>query len=1231
MEYASADALLADPAGSFGSALVPATRSLAGASRYNVDGGALEYLNADDILSDAADVATLEGGFDASKVKIGGGGWPSERPGRAEGSGLHLRQSLDIVLIVLFATMAYRSLTERFESSERTFEALTALRRLRRQHEKITYAAMHNRVWDLAPSGAIGVVVRFGGYGARDSSGRHELVVLTASLKEDEVLYSCSLEERCLSDKGCSWRPSMEAALEKVRQVMGVNVQDLFTVLGAAVKTSRLIAGHGVLYGEKTCVVRNGDTSWPFSAVRRTRGGSWVCLSCRTGDGTCDHAGSAVAAAKAEADGAHDSSDSDADEQDGDDETRLLESAGLTAAADQEVADGAAEAPPHLPAATEALLPVNRYKWSSRSAEPRHLVPPRVAQQARAEMMEALRDPTRKLVYHAGAMCPFCRAARTAQTLIVRNTGKVEFEDGVVPATVETWRCHGCLFRVLPDGKARGVIFHSCFTAYSEAFLFKTAVNLARNGSSLHSASYLREAFQELHDGSKHPPASKRLRSVTTLRKALLLYLALVIKGLPYDATSCATCRRPDGSYAIVSFDGLQLGYRVRFKVPFNRTDVKIQAIPRASLVPCMITDQAVSRALGRVLSAKRNVTSMASSKAITTVTAMRGHVMAVTLLLGNVTVDGEEKSFAGDTPHLEGGSSPRGWDPTVDGGASTELVAFMRGFFDLRTAARSLSLTIVSAPDDLRRRVPAALMQRINALVVDSGPPRGASPRLVAVEQDVAEEGQDDAGLHAADSERGSKRARLTRTASSTSSSSTSDDSSGTDVFDSDGDDGFELPRASKKAAEDVWDRQAPLLSYGEALGEPALATTGGAVGADRSQNLSLPLLRHIPSTTASALKVMEFVRAVVVDPTVVWAPQGSWVAVDELLRVLRSPDFTIMSLAAALKTPAVDEQRLLRGAVDCLGPGLDADPSLRGLLAAVLTGLKARVVEYSKWVEEEDASSLDGASTATLREEMAAAHPLHTFTHQQYTDAWLLPPASMETYRCVYDDPTDPSDDYLKTGIWAPGVPVIRPFLGFSGVATANTDLPSCKHEMGKENSHTGGTVGAFCTCAHPKCIGVVVLSGSESQLMPLEFVAQLFVQMPDTIVYDFACATLKSALVRLPYVARRVALKCDRFHWRENHTDCSCAMCPDSYVSLDRVNTSSCEARNALSRRQQHHLRQMKQDQFITFTVYQQALSNAVAMRRDNKTLVVPCKWPEWYRRTYVDGAEARRESA
>jgi len=64
------------------------------------------------------------------------------------------------------------------------------------------------------------------------------------------------------------------------------------------------------------------------------------------------------------------------------------------------------------------------------------------------------------------------------------------------------------------------------------------------------------------------------------LRKALLLYLAFVIKGPPYDTVSCATCRRPDGSYAVVSFDGLQLGYRVKIKVAFFRASYTSTSSP---------------------------------------------------------------------------------------------------------------------------------------------------------------------------------------------------------------------------------------------------------------------------------------------------------------------------------------------------------------------------------------------------------------------------------------------------------------------------------------------------------------------------------------------------------------------------------------------------------------------------------------------------------------------------
>jgi len=36
-----------------------------------------------------------------------------------------------------------------------------------------------------------------------------------------------------------------------------------------------------------------------------------------------------------------------------------------------------------------------------------------------------------------------------------------------------------------------------------------------------------------------------------------------------------------------------------------------------------------------------------------------------------------------------------------------------------------------------------------------------------------------------------------------------------------------------------------------------------------------------------------------------------------------------------------------------------------------------------------------LDVRAAADLRGAMAAAHPLHTFTHEQFSGSWLQPPA--------------------------------------------------------------------------------------------------------------------------------------------------------------------------------------------------------------------------------------------
>lgn len=104
------------------------------------------YVSADDILAEGSNAAGPSGGFDASKITINAGGWPCEGPGIGEGSGVHLRTAFDDVLVVMFATMANRSLTERFDSSEQTFMSMAGLRRLRQKYDRITYPALRERV-----------------------------------------------------------------------------------------------------------------------------------------------------------------------------------------------------------------------------------------------------------------------------------------------------------------------------------------------------------------------------------------------------------------------------------------------------------------------------------------------------------------------------------------------------------------------------------------------------------------------------------------------------------------------------------------------------------------------------------------------------------------------------------------------------------------------------------------------------------------------------------------------------------------------------------------------------------------------------------------------------------------------------------------------------------------------------------------------------------------------------
>lgn len=1177
--------------------------------------GDVVFMDLADLVG-AADGLTLGGPSGLAKRPSG---YPRSGPGRTPGSALDVRESVYNVVVVLLSTSAFLNLTELIDPEDASYVDIEGLQNLRHSLSKVTDQALSTKAWDLSRSGSVGVLLKFGSSGSRDDEGRHLAVAVEATLTSNGVRCACSTAESCLGDTACSLQQPMERALDAVRAALGVTMDDLFEILSASLRMRSRVLGRAVLYGPSTCVVRMPGGSWPLAVVRKTRSANWICYSCRTSDGSCYHAAAATEEARRVAQGAP---DQDSDSDSGTDGVDGADGGAAHCVGAGDVAPGVLGQPgPEVGGIADHGVPVDRSKHKPCSTQPRHIVPARAAQVERAAILRCLQDTSITLFFPAAERCPYCRVERRSQ-LTLREI-LVECGEGVAKGVIYIWRCFECNFRVIPNGRDRGIVFTSSSTAYSEVFLFETAVSLSRNGSSLRSSAYLREAFQELYRDHVYPDATEKLSSVSTLRKAIVLYLSLVIAGLPAAVTCCATCVRIDGSYAVICFDGLQLGYRLKFMVPFSRSSVSVSPIARASVYAHVIKDEGLSKALGAVMT----VSAGSSRNIITTLSAMRGNVMAFVVLTGYVRIDGVEATMAGSTLSKSAARKPeRGWDPIEDGGMRFELVDFLRTFFMCRRAARAVALDIIGSPVDLLRRAPKPLMDAVRATAAD-------------LSSDMPEIGA--SGNDEDDFEAGNEGEDPEEEAGAESQEDWASDGDGSD---SGGD--VDAPHAHPR---DVgpdhpyqplarfWDDNAPLLSYAEQLSEPALADTGGERGAARARPLVLPLHPGMPGTVASTLKVMDFVRAVVVDPFTVWAPCNNWGAVEAAFHCLLDDCFTIDKLAGVVNRADVTELRLLRGALSCLAPVLRVSPERRRVLAELLLSIMETREGYDDYVEASQAPD-DDVSMGTLDEEldvnseadaepytkqaMVLAHSQQAFTAKEYQDTWLVPPATAADYAAAHGLPADLAEDFLKTGVWAPGLPLLRAKPGFVGVSSAQTDAPNCQHQMGKQQSHTGGTFGGFCTCAHPKCLGVVVLDQSESQRMPIEFVVQRFAKLPDTIVYDFACATLKTSLVRLPLVAKQVALRVDRFHWRKNHTLCSKAMSPDAYVSMDGTNTSSSEERNAISRRQQHHLRQMKQDAFIIFTVYQQALSNVVAMYRDKATKHTRMKWPEWYRRTHVD---------
>lgn len=426
----------------------------------------------------------------------------------------------------------------------------------------------------------------------------------------------------------------------------------------------------------------------------------------------------------------------------------------------------------------------------------------------------------------------------------------------------------------------------------------------------------------------------------------------------------------------------------------------------------------------------------------------------------------------------------------------------------------------------------------------------------------------------------------------------------------------------------------QRPDARLAAALDEPALCDTGGARGNRVQVESKVRLLSSVPCTVNGAAKIIEFVRALCAEPVFVWSANGDWGAVKAVAHVLDEANWSEQALQGVLQDARVREQRVLRGAIACLAPVLLASAETRAALRNVLRAVTRSFRRYLRYVKDPTESGSESDSPLS-RLEVARADFNRSLTPTEYDDLWMAPRIPLSELARVYGaELVEKSRDYHESGVFCPALPLLRPGIHFVDGGKLTEEDSLCEKDFGSAAGWTAGTFGVFCCCSHPMCIAVIMMDGHEGPRMPLDFIVSRLPVLPKNIIYDFACGFIKSAVCRSPRVAVFVRAVVDAFHFRKGHKTCSAASCPTAFESLRGTNTSSAEQRNAATKRLKAFIRLLNQRNFLTFSAYQQGVSNIAALHRKDRDEALPgarvlsIGWPLWYRDFFASSKRSKK---
>lgn len=354
---------------------------------------------------------------------------------------------------------------------------------------------------------------------------------------------------------------------------------------------------------------------------------------------------------------------------------------------------------------------------------------------------------------------------------------------------------------------------------------------------------------------------------------------------------------------------------------------------------------------------------------------------------------------------------------------------------------------------------------------------------------------------------------------------------------------------------------------------------------------------------TYDACVKVMMLLAACFMEPACVWIRKRSFSGLRDACRALRALTESrgISQLEGEIEESEVSQMPLLREGTLSIAYSTEGGSYL---FSRVLADLLEHIPQqHQKYVD----------GMYRTKGEL----PSGTMTPFRYNSRWFSPsslggeflsnndnkggsnaynnmeihsPMSTASAKCVWDgDVLGPDFPKMR----APPVPF--------GSDNTN-DFLDCSKIFTEKKVFTPGTFLVMCSCSHAKCVAVIALKTPEGCRAPLHFIMERCRELPEIVVYDYSCGTLKSALSVSPYVVENTSFVVDRFHFK-THSKCSLAMHPDAYEDLRGRNTSSQEQRNSLFRPLQFSFREMGEQGFKNMTALAHALHNARAMYHDH----------------------------